>query len=378
MKSNIQDKNKLVNSVFTKVHKNYDLMNDIMSLGIHRVWKKKFIDWMNPQPNTKLIDVASGTGDIAKLFFNHTNARAEILCLEPNTEMYKEGKIKLNKIKNIKWINAMAEKIPEDDNTFDYYTISYGLRNVSEINKALKEAYRVLKPGGRFMCLEFSKIDNEMLNFIYKQYSKVIPLIGLSQKLSIGGGSQQSNGKQLLTMGNGEYAQVQYKGREYYISVAYGQKIPLPFGVYTLYMGASYRSEQTNFNFSEIEPTYTNYKFTEEAIIPFIALRYRVLNIPNLFSVYTALGSQMYLSQLNYSYEENLFSSVDLDYNFLLPFLEFGIDLQTSLFSITPFIKYQIEPIFFDDINDIESSDINNALSSAGLVTGVSFEVRLY
>ena len=80
MKSNIQDKNKLVNSVFTKVHKNYDLMNDIMSLGIHRVWKK-FIDWMNPQPNTKLIDVASGTGDIAKLFFNHTNARAEILCL---------------------------------------------------------------------------------------------------------------------------------------------------------------------------------------------------------------------------------------------------------------------------------------------------------
>ena len=73
-----------------------------------------------------------------------------------------------------------------------------------------------------------------------------------------------------------------------------------------------------------------------------------------------------------------MFSSVDLDYNFLLPFLEFGVDLQTSLFSITPFIKYQIEPIFFDDINDIESSDINNALSSAGLVTGVSFEVRLY
>ena len=206
----------------------------------------------------------------------------------------------------------------------------------------------------------------------------VIPLIGLSQKLSIGGGSQQSNGKQLLTMGNGEYAQAQYKSREYYISLAYGQKIPLPFGVYTLYMGASYRSEKTNFDFSEIEPTYTNYKLTEEAIIPFIALRYLVLNIPNLFSVYTALGSQMYLSQLNYSYEENLFSSVDLDYNFLLPFLEFGVDLQTSLFSITPFIKYQIEPIFFDDINDIESSDINNALSSAGLVTGVSFELRLY
>ena len=178
MKSTIQDKNKLVNSVFSNVHKKYDLMNDIMSLGIHRLWKEKFINWMNPQPNTKLIDVASGTGDIAKLFFKKTNQTGKITCVEPNKKMLEQGKIKLKRYSTIHWINSQAEKIPVKNNTFDYYSISYGLRNVSNINIALKEALRVLKPGGRFMCLEFSKIDNELINFLYKQYSKSIPLIG--------------------------------------------------------------------------------------------------------------------------------------------------------------------------------------------------------
>ena len=178
MKSTIQDKNILVNSVFSQVDKKYDLMNDIMSLGIHRIWKEKFIDWMNPQPNTNLIDVASGTGDIAKLFFTRSNQFKKITCVEPNKKMLEQGKIKLKKYNSIKWINASAENIPVDDNTYDYYSISYGIRNVSNINKALREALRILKPGGRFMCLEFSKIDNEILNFLYKQYSKTIPLIG--------------------------------------------------------------------------------------------------------------------------------------------------------------------------------------------------------
>ena len=178
MKSTIQDKNKLVNSVFSQVYKKYDLMNDIMSLGVHRVWKEKFIDWMNPQPNTKLIDVASGTGDIANLFFTRSDGTGEVICVEPNKEMLSRGKIKLKKYKSVKWINSSAESIPIEGNTFDYYSISYGIRNVSDINKVLKEAFRVLKPGGRFMCLEFSKIDNEILNFLYKQYSKTIPYIG--------------------------------------------------------------------------------------------------------------------------------------------------------------------------------------------------------
>ena len=92
--------------------------------------------------------------------------------------MFKQGKIKLKKFQEIKWVNASAERIPFDDNTFDYYSISYGIRNVNNIDKTLGEAFRVLKPGGRFMCLEFSKIDNEILNFIYKQYSKTIPIMG--------------------------------------------------------------------------------------------------------------------------------------------------------------------------------------------------------
>ena len=178
MKSTIQDKTKLVNSVFSKVYKKYDLMNDIMSFGIHRIWKEKFIDWMNPHSNCKLIDVASGTGDIAKLFSKRNNNSSEITCIEPNYEMFEEGKKNLKELLNINWIKARAEQLPVKDNTYDYYSISYGIRNVTDIDKTLKEAYRVLKPGGRFMCLEFSKIDNEILNFFYKQYSKAIPTIG--------------------------------------------------------------------------------------------------------------------------------------------------------------------------------------------------------
>ena len=178
MKSTIQDKTKLVNSVFSKVYNKYDLMNDIMSLGIHRIWKNKFIDWMNPSRNSSLIDVASGTGDIAKLFSLRNKNLSMITCIEPNEEMFKKGKNNLINLKNIEWIKSRAEDLPVKDNMYDFYSISYGIRNVSDINKTLKEAYRVLKPGGRFMCLEFSKIDNEFLNFLYKNYSKFIPTLG--------------------------------------------------------------------------------------------------------------------------------------------------------------------------------------------------------
>ena len=178
MKSTILDKTKLVNSVFSKVYKKYDLMNDIMSFGIHRVWKAKFIDWMNPAKDSKLIDVASGTGDIAKLFSLKNENLSEVTCVEPNAEMFQAGKSNLKNFKNIKWIKSSAESLPVKDDTYDFYSISYGIRNLTDISKALREAYRVLKPGGRFMCLEFSKIDNEFLNFLYKNYSNAIPIIG--------------------------------------------------------------------------------------------------------------------------------------------------------------------------------------------------------
>ena len=178
MKSTIQDKAKLVNSVFSEVYKKYDFMNDIMSLGIHRIWKDKFIDWMNPSQDCSLIDVASGTGDIAKLFSLRNKNLSTVTCIEPNEDMFKKGKKNLENFKNIKWIRSSAEILPVENNMYDFYSISYGIRNVSDINKTLKEAYRVLKPGGRFMCLEFSKIDNEFLNFLYKNYSKAIPILG--------------------------------------------------------------------------------------------------------------------------------------------------------------------------------------------------------
>ena len=178
MKSTILDKTKLVNSVFSQVYKKYDLMNDIMSLGVHRIWKNKLMDWMNPQLNDSLIDVASGTGDIAKIFSEKNNNSANISCVEPNTQMFGIGKLNLEKFTNIRWYKANAEKLPFKNDTYNFYTISYGIRNVSDINLSLREAFRVLKPGGRFMCLEFSKIDNEIINLFYKQYSKVIPYIG--------------------------------------------------------------------------------------------------------------------------------------------------------------------------------------------------------
>jgi len=173
-----QDKTKLVNSVFSKVHKNYDLMNDLMSLGVHRLWKKNLINWMNPQPGNQIIDVAAGTGDLARMASKKNDNKNRFCCVEPNMEMFATGKEKLRNLSNIKWYLNSAEKLPFKENTFDFYTISYGIRNVTDINQCLKEAYRVLKPGGRFFCLEFSKVENELLNLLYQKYSKLIPLIG--------------------------------------------------------------------------------------------------------------------------------------------------------------------------------------------------------
>ena len=178
MQQYLQNKKGLVQNVFDQVYDQYDLMNDLMSLGTHRLWKSTMLNLMNPSKNQKLIDVACGTGDIAKLFLNRVNKFSEITCVDPNKGMIDKGKEKLRYYKNLKWIIASAEKLPLQDNLFDFYTISFGLRNTKKLDKSLAEAYRVLKPGGRFLCLEFSKIQNSNLDFIYRNYSKVIPTIG--------------------------------------------------------------------------------------------------------------------------------------------------------------------------------------------------------
>ena len=172
------NKSKLVQKVFNKVYDKYDLMNDIMSLGAHRIWKQNLISWINPRKNNKILDVASGTGDIAKICSHNTNGSCEITCVEPNENMLLEGKKKLKNFNNLDWELSPAENLPFKDNSFDYYIISFGIRNVTDLNKSLNEAYRVLKNGGRFFCLEFSKVENEILKNIYKKYSQVIPSIG--------------------------------------------------------------------------------------------------------------------------------------------------------------------------------------------------------
>ena len=178
MQQYLQNKKGLVENVFDQVYDQYDLMNDFMSLGIHRLWKKNLLNMMNPSKKQKLIDVACGTGDIAKLFLKHSFKESNITCVDPNKGMIKKGKEKLNKYKDLNWIISPAEKLPIKNNIFDFYTISFGLRNTKNLDKALSEAYRVLKPGGRYLCLEFSKIQNDNLNFIYQNYSKIIPTIG--------------------------------------------------------------------------------------------------------------------------------------------------------------------------------------------------------
>ena len=183
MQQYLQNKKGLVQNVFDQVYNQYDLMNDFMSFGIHRIWKKNMLNMMNPSSKQKLIDVACGTGDIAKLFLDNVDKQSEITCVDPNKGMISKGKEKLREFSNLNWIIAPAEKLPIKNNSFDFYTISFGLRNTKDLNKCLAEAYRVLKPGGRFLCLEFSKIQNSSLDFMYKNYSKIIPLIG---KLVVG------------------------------------------------------------------------------------------------------------------------------------------------------------------------------------------------
>ena len=134
MQQYLQNKKGLVDKVFNQVYNRYDLMNDLMSLGIHRFWKNNLINMMNASINKKLIDVACGTGDIGKLFLDKINKNSNITCVDPNKNMISQGKNKLSKYKNITWVLAPAEKLPLADNSFDYYSISFGLRNLSLIH----------------------------------------------------------------------------------------------------------------------------------------------------------------------------------------------------------------------------------------------------
>lgn len=177
-----KDKSNLVKKIFENVSGRYDLMNDFMSLGIHRVWKESMLDWLAPRRGQSLIDVAGGTGDIAFNFIKRAKTGANATILDLTESMMIEGKkktIDLPEESQINWVCGDAMRMPFSDSTFDVYTISFGIRNVTNISKTLAEAYRVLKPGGRLMILEFSSVNNDLISWIYDKYSfNIIPKLG--------------------------------------------------------------------------------------------------------------------------------------------------------------------------------------------------------
>ncbi|KAM8887112.1 2-methoxy-6-polyprenyl-1,4-benzoquinol methylase, mitochondrial [Spinachia spinachia] len=206
------EKAKRVYKVFENVAHNYDTMNDAMSLGIHRLWKDALLHAMHPQPGAQLLDVAGGTGDISFRFLEYVRSQQErraarstqtpswrdipssssedqarpreshaVVC-DINKEMLRAGQRRADSagvVAGLSWVAGDAEELPFDDDQFDIYTVAFGIRNVTRVDQALKEALRVLKPGGRFMCLEFSKVTNPVLARLYDAYSfNVIPALG--------------------------------------------------------------------------------------------------------------------------------------------------------------------------------------------------------
>ena len=171
----------LVHGVFSNVASKYDVMNDEMSLGIHRLWKDAMMDWLAPRPGQRLLDVAGGTGDISFRFLDRAPS-ATATVLDMTESMLVEGRKRAEgdaRADRLDWVVGDAMALPFEANVFDVYTISFGIRNVTRIEDALSEAYRVLRPGGRLMVLEFSQIPNDLMQKAYDLYSfNVIPRLG--------------------------------------------------------------------------------------------------------------------------------------------------------------------------------------------------------
>lgn len=171
----------MVHGVFTNVASKYDVMNDAMSMGVHRIWKDAMMDWLAPRKGMKLLDVAGGTGDIAFRFLKRAGG-GHATVFDMTQSMLDAGRLRADAESlqdSLDWVCGDAMALPFEDNTFDVYTISFGIRNVTRIQDAINEGYRVLKPGGRFLVLEFSTIPNPAMQWAYDRYSfNVIPRLG--------------------------------------------------------------------------------------------------------------------------------------------------------------------------------------------------------
>jgi len=175
-------KNRLVRDVFDRVASRYDLMNDLMSGGIHRLWKDYLVDRLEPRPGQTLLDVAGGTGDIARRFLARGGADCSAIVCDINEAMIRQGRDRMidrGVLDDLRWLAGDAEDLPLADCCVERCAISFGLRNVTRIDRALQEMRRVLKPGGRFFCLEFSHVETAPLRQIYDLYSfAVLPRLG--------------------------------------------------------------------------------------------------------------------------------------------------------------------------------------------------------
>lgn len=180
------EKARLVRGVFDSVAGNYDLMNDVMSGGIHRLWKAAMIDWLSPRGEMTVLDLAGGTGDIAFRIVERA-PKARVVVADINAAMLEQGRNRAidtgaqhpARLRNLNWACMDAEKLALPDRSVDAYTIAFGIRNVTHIDAALREAFRVLKPGGRFLCLEFSAVRNPALAKLYDAYSfNLLPKLG--------------------------------------------------------------------------------------------------------------------------------------------------------------------------------------------------------
>ena len=177
----------MVRGVFDSVADRYDLMNDVMSGGVHRLWKDAMVSWLSPRPGSTILDVAGGTGDIAFRMLDSSARKgpaAKVIVADINEEMLRVGAgrsqtARAGKPQPLAWVTADAETLPFEDNSIDAYTIAFGIRNVTHIDKALAEAHRVLRRGGRFLCLEFSEVQIPVLDKIYDEFSfRAIPRFG--------------------------------------------------------------------------------------------------------------------------------------------------------------------------------------------------------
>lgn len=178
------EKARLVQGVFSSVAARYDLMNDLMSGGVHRLWKDALVDWLNPQPRQRIADIAGGTGDVAFRIARRARRRggsAQVIVCDINADMMAEGRRRAaqQREQDLAWTSGNAERLPFGDASLDACTIAFGIRNVTRIDEALAEMRRVLRPGGRFLCLEFSRVEAPGLDALYERYSfSVLPLLG--------------------------------------------------------------------------------------------------------------------------------------------------------------------------------------------------------